>query len=145
MPEHLLDLAVMLRADADLQEQVLMSRLAGRLGYVAVHLPLPASGVVDPALVERLIEAAEPAMVVVDDGGENPGIVRRNDPLLVAAARAALDAAEDSRPLVVAVPLSIGRTYNEAVARADRDQRFVDDAHPQASRSEEHTSELQSH
>ena len=31
------------------------------------------------------------------------------------------------------MPVSIGRTYNEAVARADRDPRFVGEAHPQAS------------
>jgi alkanesulfonate monooxygenase SsuD/methylene tetrahydromethanopterin reductase-like flavin-dependent oxidoreductase (luciferase family) len=33
----------------------------------------------------------------------------------------------------VAIPISIGRTYNEAVARADRDERFVGDAHPRES------------
>ena len=49
------------------------------------------------------------------------------------AARAELDEQEDSRPLIVAVPISIGRTFNEAVARADRDPRFVGDAHPRES------------
>ena len=79
------------------------------------------------------MEAAAPAMVVVDDGADNVGIVRRNDPDLVRQARAALDDLEDARPLIVAVPISIGRTYNEAVARADRDPRFVGEAHPRES------------
>ena len=74
MPDHLLDLAVMLRADADLQEQVLMSRLAGRLGYLAVHLPVAPSASVDSALVERLIAAAAPAAIAAD--GLRPIAVR---------------------------------------------------------------------
>lgn len=128
--DQLLDLAVMLHPDDDPAAQVLMARLAGRLGYMAVHLPLDADAQIDPAHIEALIAAAEPAMVVVDDEAMTEGIVRRNDPGLVREARAVLDAREDLRPLIVAVPISIGRTLNEAMARADRDPRFVGESHP---------------
>ncbi len=133
MAAQLLDLAVMLRADADPTERELVARLAGRLGYLAVHVPLPEGSNLDPVEIERLMEAASPAMLVVDDGSDNVGIVRRNDSALVRRARERLDELEDARPLIVAVPISIGRTFNEAVARADRDPRFVGDAHPRES------------
>lgn len=133
MAEHLLDLALMLREGADPSEWEYHARLAGRLGYVAVHVPMPAQENLTPEQISRLNEVAEPAMVVVDDGAAVVGVVRRNDPELVRAARADLDSGEDMRPLVVAVPISIGRTLNEAMARADRDPRFEGDAHPRES------------
>jgi alkanesulfonate monooxygenase SsuD/methylene tetrahydromethanopterin reductase-like flavin-dependent oxidoreductase (luciferase family) len=130
--EHLLGLAVMLHPDHDLLRRAQMAKLAGRLGYVAVHVPLAPGQLPDDEMVD-LIAAAESAMVVVGDGGTDPAVVRRNDPEAVRRARAHLDEQEDRRPLVVAVPLSVGRTMNEAVARADRDPRFVGDAHPSVS------------
>lgn len=133
MAEQLLDLAVMLRPDADQSERVLVARLAGRLGYCAVHVPAAAGERLGTEEIDLLIEAAEPAMVVIDDGSEVEGLVRNSDPNLVRRARAHLDLLEDARPLIVAVPISIGRTYSEAVARADRDERFVGDAHPRES------------
>jgi len=133
MADQLLDLAVLLRSEADQTERELVARLAGRLGYFAVHVQLPDGENLNQAELERLMDAAFPAMVVIDDGAENIGIVRRNDPALVRQAREALDRLEDARPLIVAVPISIGRTFNEAVARADRDPRFIGDAHPRES------------
>lgn len=133
MTEQLLDLAIMLRPDADREERELVARLAGRLGYFAVHVPLPPGRNLSVEEIEPLIEAAAPAMVVIDDGSANVGVVRRNDPALVRQARAELDALEDSRPLIVAVPISIGRTLNEAMARADREPRFVGEDHPEVS------------
>jgi len=129
--EVLLDLALMLPADAEAADRELQARLAGRLGYLAVHVP--AELAVEGDALDRLIAAADPAMVITDDGAATPGVVRRNDPALVRAARAELDRAGDGHPLIVAVPISIGRTFNEAVARADRDPRFVGDAHPRES------------
>jgi len=131
--EQLLDLAVMLRPSSDASERELVTRLAGRLGYCAVHVPVAPGEGLPSDEIDRLLEAAGPAMVVMDDGSDVDGLVRRNDPQLVREARAQLDALEDSRPLIVAVPISIGRTFNEAVARADRDERFVGDAHPRES------------
>ena len=128
-----MELALMLRPEADAAEREYHARLAGRLGYLAVHVPLPAGENLAPDDIERVSAAADPAMVVIDDGSSTVGIVRRNDPALVRAARAELDAMEDQRPLIVAVPISIGRTYSEAVARADREPRFVGDAHPRES------------
>jgi len=133
MPDQLLDLALMLRPDADAAEREHMSRLAGRLGYVAVHVPVSSGSALGPDELDALVAAAEPAMLVVDDGASTVGIVRRNDPDQVRRARAQLDALEDGRPLIVDVPISIGRTLNEAVARSDRDPRFVGDAHPRES------------
>lgn len=128
--DQLLDLAVMLRPDADPEERLLIARLAGRLGFLAVHVPMATDTSLEPEEFEQLAAAADPAMVVMDDGSANAGIVRVNDPELVRQARAELDRAEDARPLIVAVPISIGRTHNEAVARADRDPRLRGESDP---------------
>lgn len=130
MADQLLDLAVLLHPDDDRAAQTLMARLAGRLGYLAVHLPVAPGQALETQVIDDLVAAADPAMLIVDDGAITEGIVRRNDPELVRKERAVLDAREDARPLIVAVPISIGRTLNEAMARADRDPRFVGDAHP---------------
>lgn len=129
MADQLLDLAVMLHGEHTPAQREHVARLAGRLGYLAVHLPAGTAATAQE--LDALIVAADPAMVVVDESGPVPGIVHRNDPELVRRARAELDRSEDHRPLIVAVPISIGRTRNEAVARADRDARFVGDAHPE--------------
>ena len=131
MTDQLLALAVMLHPDHDPVAHEHMARLAGRLGYIAVHVP--SGGVPAPDELQSLVEAAEPAMVVIDVDGDEPGRVRSADVEVVRAARHALDDAGDRRPLVVDVPVSIGRTRNEAVARAERDPRFVGDAHPRVS------------
>lgn len=131
--DQLLDLAVMLRPHADDAERELVARLAGRLGFIAVHVPMSEDMRMDPESLERLSRAADPAMVVLDDGATNVGIVRRNDPELVKRARSDLDQLEDARPLIVAVPISIGRTFNEATARADREPRFIGDDDPRVS------------
>lgn len=128
MDDRLLDLALLLPAEASPQERLLTARLAGRLGFTAVHLPLTTSAPSGEE-IDALVQAADPAMVVLDDEAATEGIVRVNDPARVREARAVLDAREDHRPLIVAVPISIGRTYNEAVARADREPRFAA-AHP---------------
>lgn len=128
MADLLLDVAVMLHGDHDPAQRAQMARLAGRLGYFAVHVPVECALTNDE--LEELIEAAAPAMVVVDLAGEEPGRVRRADAAAVAEARALLDSSGEHRPLIVDVPISIGRTRNEAVARADRDPRFAGEAHP---------------
>lgn len=126
----LLDLAVVLPPSRDRAGREHMARLAGRLGYTAVHVR---PGQLEEGETESLVDAAEPAMVVIDNGDDVVGIVRSNDPMEVRRVRAALDEGDDLRPLIVAVPISIGRTLNEAVARADRDPRFVGEAHPENS------------
>lgn len=130
MAEQLLSLALMLDPSAPVERQAHLARLASRLGYSAVHVPVAVGENLAPGDIEFLMDAAEPMMVIVDDGRDADGIVRRNDPALVREQRARLDAQEDSRPLIVAVPISIGRTMNEAVARADREPRFVGADHP---------------
>jgi hypothetical protein len=47
-----------------------------------------------------------------------------------ARARSAAGLVADRHPIVVALPVSIGRTLNEAVARALRDPRFAGSGHP---------------
>jgi alkanesulfonate monooxygenase SsuD/methylene tetrahydromethanopterin reductase-like flavin-dependent oxidoreductase (luciferase family) len=128
--DQLLDIAVMLHPHHSTADQAHMARLASRLGFSAVHVPLADDGMIDAQALDEVMAAAEPAMVVVDDGADVVGVVRRNDPDEVRRVRTLLDSQEDGRPLIVAVPLSIGRTLNEAEARADRDPRFVGDAHP---------------
>lgn len=124
----LLDLAVVLPPSRDRAGREHMARLAGRLGYTAVHVH---PGQLEDGETETLVTAADPAMVVVDSGEDVVGVVRSNDPVEVRRIRAVLDQGEDLRPLMVAVPISIGRTLNEAVARADRDSRFVGPNHPE--------------
>jgi 2-methylisocitrate lyase-like PEP mutase family enzyme len=127
--DHLLRLAVKLHAGHDAAQREQLARLAGRLGYVAVHLPAEAA--LDGDEMDALVSAADPAMVVVDQDGAQPGRVAGTDLAEIREARRTLDAAGDRRPLVVDVPISIGRTRNEAVARADREPRFVGAAHPE--------------
>ncbi|MGA0879428.1 MAG: hypothetical protein ACO3TS_03235 [Candidatus Nanopelagicales bacterium] len=127
MPDQLLDLAVLMPASRDSAGREHLARLAGRLGYLAVHV----QGELDREELESLIAAADPAMVVVDETDDIPGIVRSNDPAEVRRARSFLDAQEDQRPLIVALPISIGRTRNEAVARAAREPSFVGDSSPE--------------
>lgn len=128
MSEVLMDLAVVMPPSRDRAGREHLARLAGRLGYTAVHV---AEAVLEPDELQVLVEAAEPAMVVIDEGADAPGIVRGNDLMAVRRARADRDAAEDMRPLIVALPISIGRTRNEAVARAEREPQFTGAAHPQ--------------
>ena len=137
--EQILALALMLNPAHDRASQAHMARLAGRLGFIACHLPLGEDATLSASDMEVLISAAEPALLVIDHGTSSDdevdvvGIVRTADPKVIRRARARLDEGEDNRPLIVAVPLSIGRTMNEAVARADLDPRFVGDAHPRVS------------
>ncbi|HYZ00406.1 MAG TPA: hypothetical protein VFA92_02820 [Candidatus Binatia bacterium] len=127
----LLSLAVVVPPTLDTDPAILLARLAGRLGYAAVHVS--AESARDGDFVEALARAADPAIVVVDDTGPARGLVRVNDPEQVAAVRRAMNQEGVARPLLVAVPVSIGRTMNEAVARADREPRFAGDRHPRVS------------
>lgn len=126
-----LSLAVMLHPDHSPAQQEHMATLAGRLGFEAVHVPVTSGESLPQERLERLITAAAPALVVLDDGTAAPGLVRGRHPALVARERARLDASDDRRPVIVALPVSLGRTRNEAVARAARDPRFADADHPQ--------------
>jgi len=133
MENHLLDLALLIRTETEPARMAYLATLASRLGFSAVHVRVSVGANLDPENIERLISAAEPAMLVVDDGSAVLGIVRSYDLAEVRRTRAELDASEDSRPLIVAVPVSIGRTINEAVARADREPRFTGVEHPSES------------
>ena len=119
----------MLHSGHDPGRQAHMAMLAGRLGYSAVHVL--DDGAITGDRLDALVAAAAPAVVVIDSGASAPGLVRGRHPELVRAARASLDAAGDSRPVIVAMPVAIGRTRNEAVARAARDPRFADADHPE--------------
>jgi hypothetical protein len=124
---QLLEVAIALPAGTAADAAVVVAAMAGRLGFSAVHVPdVPDN----TAVLDRLSVAAAPALVVIDTADESPGIVRVNDPDEVRAARARLDADGGRRPLLVAVPISIGRTLNEAVARADLEPRFDGPRHP---------------
>ncbi|MFI5957366.1 hypothetical protein [Cryptosporangium sp. NPDC051539] len=126
MTQQLLSLAITLPADLEPDFAVDVARMSGRLGFSAVHLCSVDGG----EQLERLAEAAAPALVVVDPDFPSDEIVRVNDPAAVVAARAEMNAADVRRPLLVAVPISIGRTTSEAIARADLEPRFTGDRHP---------------
>ncbi len=126
MTRQLLSVAITLPPGTEEGTAVRIARMAGRLGFTAVHL----ASAPPAAQLDRLVDAADPALVVIDLPEESAGIVRVNDPAAVAQARAELDASDAARPLLVAVPVSIGRTTNEAVARADLEPRFAWARHP---------------
>lgn len=126
MTRHLLSVGITLPSGLTEATAVSIASMTGRLGFATVHL----ADVPPSDLLERLVEAAAPALVVVDPGTEAIGLVRVNDPEVVAAERARLDADGATRPLQVAVPISIGRTMSEAIARADLEPRFTGDRHP---------------
>jgi len=123
---HLLNVGITLPSGIPETTMLSIATMTGRLGFATVHL----ADVPPSDLLERLVEAAAPALVVVDPGAEAVGVVLVNDPETVAAERTRLDAEGATRPLQVSVPISIGRTMNEAVARADREPRFTGDRHP---------------
>jgi len=123
---HLLSVGIILPAGLPETTAVNIARMSGRLGFATLHLAEPPTS----ELLERLVEAAAPALVVVDPATVTVGVVRVNDPESVAAERERLAAEGVTRPLQVAVPISIGRTMNEAVARADLEPRFSGDRHP---------------
>jgi alkanesulfonate monooxygenase SsuD/methylene tetrahydromethanopterin reductase-like flavin-dependent oxidoreductase (luciferase family) len=133
MTENLLDLALMLRVDQELPALKYRTMLASRLGYLAVHIPYSTEHPIPSESIDELVDAAGTMMVVLDEGTDSVGVVRRFDLDAVRRARAELDSLEDASPLIVAVPISIGRTSTEAVARADREPLFTGDAHPQNS------------
>lgn len=126
MTRQLLSVAITIPEDMPGPEAVALASMAGRLGFSAVHL----TGVPDGEVLEQLTTAAAPALVVIDAPADAPGIVRVNDTGAVARARAEMDAGDATRPLLVAVPISIGRTMSEAVARADLEPRFQRGRHP---------------
>lgn len=126
MTRHLLSVGITLPPGVAETTAVSLATMTGRLGFASVHL----ADVPPPDLLERLVAAAAPALVVVAAGAEAVGIIRVNDPQAVAAERLRLDAEGATRPLQVAVPISIGRTMNEAVARADLEPRFSGERHP---------------
>lgn len=126
---QLLSVAITLPAETAADTAVAVAAMASRLGFSAVHLPHAPT---DTTLLDRLAAAAAPALVVIDTPDEVVGIVRVNDPAAVSAARAAVDAAGAGRPLLVAVPISIGRTMREAIARAELEPRFAGDRDPRS-------------
>ena len=125
MTRQLLSLAVALPPGLPPAQALAIATMAGRLGFSAVHLPDPS----ETGDLDRLAAAAAPALVVTDFPADALGLVRTNDPGLVAEVRAELDAAGETRPLLVAVPISVGRTLSEAAARADLEPRFAE-RHP---------------
>lgn len=119
----LLDLVVVLQPAHPASRQEYVAMLAGRLGLGAVVAPAGSSA----EHLARLREAAAPARVETPDEVSGP-VVETRDPAAVRAARAALDAAGRRQdPVVVQVPVAIGRTMNEAVARVERDPRLAPD------------------
>jgi len=128
----LLDLEITLHAGHQREQQKLMAVLASRLGYSAVVLPNEIASGPDRAEliadIEGVIDSG--VRVIVDDPADR-SVVRTTNLAEIRARRIELGSGPDSRTLTVAAPISIGRTMNEAQARASRDPRFVGDAHPE--------------
>ena len=123
----LLSLSVRLHTSQTPAHRSHVALLAGRLGYAAVVAPAG----IDASELAHLRECAAPARLLAEGEDDGPGIVRRADPDLVRRARAAVG---DAGAVVVDVPVAIGRTQSEAMARAARDSRFAGAARTVASR-----------
>ncbi|CAB4993358.1 unannotated protein [freshwater metagenome] len=128
--EALLELGISLHPEHDLARHRLMTVLASRLGYASVVVPRECANADELAVDLRSVAAG--TVVEVDDPTD-VHVVRAAHLDAIRVARATLDAAGDTRRVVVAVPVAIGRTTNEAAARASRDSRFVGDQHPELS------------
>jgi hypothetical protein len=100
MNDHLLTVAITVPDDLPADESARLAAMVERLGFTALRGPCPHA----------------------------EGVVRANDPVLVAEARAA---AVDGADVIVAVPISLGRTWGEARARADLEPRFTADLDPE--------------
>jgi hypothetical protein len=119
---QLLKVAITLPAGMTMDAAVTVAAMVGRLGFWALYLERGSRRL---AGLNQLRVLAAPTLVVMDSGVNHPWIVRVNDPDEVSAVRARLDRDHSARPLLVAVPISIGRTLNEATARADLEPRFT--------------------
>ena len=128
--EALLELGLALHPGHDLARHRLMTELASRLGYSSIVIPRDCA---DADELAADLRSVAPGMSVEIDDPADAHVVRVAHLAAIRATRTALEAAGDSRPVVVAVPVSIGRTTNEAQARASRDARFVGDQHPEVS------------
>lgn len=128
--EALLELGITLHPEHDIARHRLMTVLASRLGYSSIVVPRDCADVDEVAAVLRSV--APGVSVEVEDPADDH-VVHVAHLAAIRAARTALDTAGDARPVIVAVPVAIGRTTNEAQARASRDARFVGDQHPEVS------------
>ena len=79
MTENLLDLALMLRVDQELPALKYRTMLASRLGYLAVHIPYSTEHPIPSVSIDELVDAAGTMMVVLDEGTDSVGVVRRFD------------------------------------------------------------------
>jgi len=132
--QTLLNLGIVLHPDHSDEQQVLMAVLASRIGYSTVIVPEQLSQRTDVTeLLNRLRAAVTGRAQVLVDDPQDDLVVRSANLEQIRARRSELDHALDPRPLCVSVPVSIGRTMNEAVARASRDPRFVGATHPEVS------------
>lgn len=130
MGRGLLDLALSLPEGLAPTRMAYLATLAGRLGFSAVYVELPPTAARDVPLVTSLRRAAAPAALVVDDPATTGEIIRGSELESVRVAHADLLARGEDRRLIVAVPISIGRTLGEATARADREPGFAGSNHP---------------
>jgi len=193
-PDVLLELALTVHPGHPADRQDHAARLAARLGYTEVWLPVGGSlGRPDSERLQRLAAAAEPArlglMIHGDRQGDQDGVAAWLDRSPYAAGQALLELpaatealrravggqaewrarvrlpsfdpdaagtvvrqptregiiagvldamrsrtaagiAPDRHPVVAALPVSIGRTVSEAMARALREPRFAGERHP---------------
>jgi len=110
-----------------------VTALASRLGFIAVHLPNGLDSDTQQKLIEELFNSGCDLMIVTDSLDVAPNVVRGFDLVQVKALRERLDAAGDTSPLIVDLALAIGRTRNEAVARASLEPSFSGPEHPEIS------------
>lgn len=96
-----------------------MAKLASRLGFVRIYLP---SGEYTQDFLAEIEFESSPAVVVPHPPAENSGVLATADPDRVREAKPTIE--DGSAGITLDVNVFIGRTLNEATARAERDARF---------------------
>lgn len=121
MESHqLMELGININPNLSQDEMIRMVSLASRLGFAEVFLP---AGEYDSKLVEELEFAASPATVHPSPLEHKSIVLTTADSNQVRAAQSQPERNSDGG-ITLDVNVFIGRTLNEATARAERDARF---------------------
>lgn len=121
MEKHqIMELGININPGLTQEEMIRMAKLASRLGLTQVFLP---AGEYSQDFLAEIEFASSPAVVVPHPQEKITNVLTTADLELVGEVQAS-DGNSSSAGLTLDVNIFIGRTLNEATARAERDARF---------------------